>query len=63
VAICYGIGLDDQGRVILKMPFMKNCGYWTDNNLLLDDFRKRFKVSQITKEAFGLQWTMFDTNG
>lgn len=54
------IGLDKQGRVIMKMPFDDNCGYWTDNNLLLDDFKEQFKAFDITKDAFEQQWTMFD---
>lgn len=54
------IGLDQQGRVIMKMPFNDNYGYWTDNNLLLDNFKEQFKVSDITKEAFEQQWTLFD---
>lgn len=27
-------------QVILKMPFKNNYGYWIDNNLVLNDFRK-----------------------
>ncbi len=50
------IGLDKQGQVIMKMPFNDNYGYWTDNNLLLDDFNVHFKVSNITKEEFEKQW-------
>ncbi len=54
------IGLDQQGRVIMKMPFKDNYGYWTDNNLLLENFKEHFKVSDITKEAFEQQWILFD---
>jgi len=36
------IGLDKEGRVILKMPYKDNYGYWTDNNLLLKDFKRTF---------------------
>lgn len=54
------IGLDQQGRVIMKMPFKDNYGYWTDNNLLLDNFKEHFKVSEITKEVFEQQWKLFD---
>jgi hypothetical protein len=55
------IGLDNEGRVLMKMPFKKNYGYWTDNNMLLDDFRKHFEVSEITKEEFERQWALFET--
>jgi hypothetical protein len=54
------IGLDQQGRVIMKMPLNDNYGYWKDNNLLLEDFKEHFKTSEITKEAFEQQWTLFD---
>ena len=52
------IGLDDQGQVIMKMPFKNNYGYWTDNCLLLSDFYKQFQVSEITKEVFERQWNI-----
>ena len=55
------IGLDREGRVLMKMPFNDNYGYWTDNNMLLDDFREHFKVSEITQEEFNRQWTLFET--
>jgi hypothetical protein len=44
----------------MKMPLKDNYGYWSDNNLLLDNFKEHFKVSEITKEAFEQQWTLFD---
>ena len=54
------IGLDKTGQIILKMPFNDNCGFWTDNNLLLDDFKKSFQVSEISKTSFEEQWELFD---
>lgn len=54
------IGLDKEGQVILKMPYKGNYGYWTDNNLLLKDFREHFAVSEITKEDFKRNWELFD---
>ncbi|MDP3556327.1 MAG: hypothetical protein Q8T03_03070 [Bacteroidota bacterium] len=53
------IGLDKEGRVILKMPFKDNYGYWTDNNLLLNDFKEHFVVSEISKESFEESWELF----
>jgi hypothetical protein len=52
------IGLDKQRRVIMKMPINDNYGYWTDNNLLLNDFKVLFEVSEITKEAFEQHWSL-----
>ncbi|MGC4041814.1 MAG: hypothetical protein QM710_13795 [Flavobacterium sp.] len=50
------IGLDKENRVIVKMPFKKNYGYWLDNNLLLPDFKEHFTVSEVTKETFEQHW-------
>jgi hypothetical protein len=54
------IGLDKEGRVIVKMPFGANYGYWTDNNLLLDNFKEHFAGSEISKESFERNWQLFD---
>ena len=53
------IGLDDGGKTIMKMPYKDNYGYWTDNNLLLDDFKKHFQVRAIEKTNFETKWEMF----
>jgi len=55
------IGLDIEGQVLLKMPHKNNYGYWTDNNLLLNDFKEHFNVSEISKEKFEESWDFFDT--
>ncbi|QKG52535.1 hypothetical protein [Hymenobacter sp. BRD67] len=54
------IGLNKEGQVILKMPCGDNIGYWTDNNLLLKDFREHFVVFEISKEFFECNWESFD---
>ncbi|MFM2225045.1 MAG: hypothetical protein RJA07_1247 [Bacteroidota bacterium] len=54
------IGIDAEARGILKMPYKNNYGYWTDNNLLLNDFKEHFNVSEISKESFEKQWDIFD---
>ena len=53
------IGLDQQGRVIAKMPFKANCGCWTDSTVLFTDFKKSFNASMISKEVFEQHWTQF----
>ncbi|MEP6262818.1 MAG: hypothetical protein ABJ092_14675 [Gillisia sp.] len=50
------IGLNKNGQVIVKMPFKKNYGYWTDNNLILKDFKKHFKTSEISNSDFEKYW-------
>jgi hypothetical protein len=54
------IGLNKNGQVILKMPFKNNYGYWTDNNLMLKDFKKHFKTSEINNTDFEKYWNLFD---
>jgi len=54
------IGLDKEGQVILKMPYKANYGYWTDNNLSLNDFKEHFETFEISKEVFEWKWEMFD---
>lgn len=34
------------------MPDDKNYGYWTDNNLKVEDFEKQFKTNKIQKAEF-----------
>jgi hypothetical protein len=34
------------------MPFKNNYGYWIDNNLVLDDFRKQSAAIEISKDNF-----------
>ncbi len=53
------IGMDKDGRIIVKMPFKKNYGYWTDNNLLLDDFKESFSTSEISRDSFENYWSLF----
>jgi len=54
------IGLDKEGRVILKIPYKNNYGYWTDSTLLLSDFKEQFDVSEISKDSFEQNWELFD---
>lgn len=54
------IGIGKGGHVIMKMPFKDNYGYWTDNNMLLDDFKEQFIISEISKERFEQSWAQFD---
>ncbi|WP_146185120.1 hypothetical protein [Flavobacterium pallidum] len=54
------IGLNSHQEVVLKMPYKDNYGYWTDNNLLFDDFRKSFSCIEIDSELFEQQWRGFN---
>jgi len=54
------IGLDNEGRVLFKMHYKNNDGYWTDNNLLLNDFKEKFNATKLDKEFFEWKWNIFD---
>ena len=54
------IGFDKNGNSIVAMPFEENYGYWTDNNLTLDDF-ERFDLMKIERAEFENDWTEFET--
>lgn len=54
------LGIDMEGNTIVKMPYEDNYGFWTDNHLLLQDFRKRFQVKEIDGEYFKEKWELFD---
>lgn len=49
------IGIIDK-RVVAKMPFKKNIGYWTDNSLTLNDFFRNFNLVAMTENEFNLNW-------
>jgi hypothetical protein len=54
------IGLDEFEKPIMIMPWGKNYGYWTDNNLVMEDFRKHFETVDITREEFEKYWKSFE---
>ena len=54
------VGLDISNKPILIMPWKKNYGYWTDNNLTIEDFRSHFKTKNISKEEFEKYWKLYE---
>ncbi len=54
------IGLDNEGRVLFKMPYKNNYGFWTDNNLLLNDFKEILFATEFSKEFFEWKWDLYD---
>lgn len=50
------IGIDSAGKTIIKMPDDRNYGYWTDNNLLLGDFKSHFNAIEFETEEFSRLW-------
>jgi len=53
------IGLDVSDKPIIIMPWGKNYGYWTDNNLVIEDFRSHFEIINIRREEFESYWNLF----
>ena len=53
------IGLDAFGKTLMIMPWGRNYGYWTDNNLVIENFRTNFETINITKEEFEKYWNSF----
>jgi hypothetical protein len=54
------VGLNSENSPIMKMPYKENYGYWTDNNLLLDDFPNHFKVDSISQCEFDASWNLVE---
>jgi hypothetical protein len=50
------VGIDETGKVIAKMPYKKNYGFWTDTNMRYKDFIERFNCNVITEEYFNKKW-------
>lgn len=51
------IGIDLNDKVIAKMPYNKNYGYWTDSQLKYQDFLKLFSFEIITEKYFLQKWS------
>lgn len=53
------IGLDIDKNVIFRIPFKENIGYWLDNDLKLEDFKKSFDLYEIPEYLFRKYWLEF----
>lgn len=54
------IGINNRGQTIMIMPFGRNYGYWTDNNLKLKDFIETFNVTPVVDKEFNDRWNQFE---
>lgn len=50
------IGLDSNLKTVMKMPYKSNYGFWTDNSLILNDFKTSFDFSIIKDVDFEKKW-------
>ncbi|MBF0598445.1 hypothetical protein [Faecalibacter rhinopitheci] len=53
------IGMNNLNEPIMIMPYKNNYGFWTDNNLKLEDFKNGFEVYEIDKDVFENNWKKF----
>ncbi len=49
------IGLDVNGKIIVRMPDERNYGYWSDTNCDLEFFLKE-GIEEISQEEFESLW-------
>ena len=52
------VGLDKYDKVIVKAPFKNNYGFWTDNNLTIEEFVTQFNIEYINKSDFEYVWDL-----
>ena len=50
------IGVDKNGIVIVKGPFGKNLGFWTDEDLTIEQYDTNFKIEYIKQDEFEKLW-------
>ncbi len=50
------IGLDKDGKVIVKGPYKANLGFWVDNDLTINDYADRFDIQYTDQAIFETLW-------
>ena len=58
---CRELGFNENKLSIVAMPIGNNYGYWTDNQLILEDY-ENFVTTSITAEEFEEEWNEFILN-
>ncbi|MEZ7509126.1 hypothetical protein QO190_08055 [Cloacibacterium sp. Arc13] len=53
------IGMNNSQEPIMIMPYENNFGFWTDNNLILQDFKNGFEFEKISKSEFEKNWNAY----
>ncbi len=53
------IGINNSNDPIMIMPYKNNYGFWTDNNLKLQDFKNGFEFEKISKSEFEKKWDAY----
>jgi len=52
------IGYDRDNNIVVILPLNNNLGYWSNNNLSLDEYIK-LDAKEITAEQFEADWSCF----
>ena len=52
------IGTDASGNVIVKGPYKKNMGFWTDSDFTFEDYIDRFPIHYIDEVTFEKLWNV-----
>ena len=50
------VGIDFNGKVIVKGPYQRNLGFWTSEDTTYRQFVLEFDISHIKKEEFEIMW-------
>lgn len=56
------IGYDGRGNVSVVLPYKNNLGYWSNNNLTLEDYYK-LDAKEMSVEEFQKDWDSFHAVG
>lgn len=56
------IGYDSKGNVSVVLPYKDNLGYWSNNNLTLEEYYK-IDAKEVSAEEFQKDWDSFHTVG
>ena len=50
------VGIDANGKVVVKGPYLKNLGFWTSEDLTYKQFISEFEIVHIEKKVFDVLW-------
>lgn len=56
------IGYDKDNNILLILPLNNNLGYWSNNNLTLEEYYK-INAKEINAEDFEKDWNCFNSVG
>ena len=53
------VGLGEDGSPLTIAPYRDNLGFWTDEDLNLDDYKHRLQATAITAAQFEEKWQSY----